>query len=75
MELIQRVCEFSGKLEEMELTVTQEEVDVWVNLPANERPYVQDQFPNLSADERAFILTGSTPEIWNDMMEFLEEED
>jgi len=29
---------------------------------------IQDAFPMLSVDEREFIMTGLTPEIWDSMM-------
>jgi hypothetical protein len=66
--LISKYCVFSNKDEEMELPVTQSEVDAWFNLPNKTRPFVQKQFPYLNAGEREFLLTGITPEHWNKMM-------
>ena len=40
---------------------------VWHNAPKPTRPFVQDAFPQLSADEREFLMTGCTPEEWNEM--------
>jgi hypothetical protein len=36
--------------------------------------YVQDVWPNLTKEEREFILTGTTPQEWSNMFH-LEEED
>lgn len=30
-------------------------------------PFIQDALPNLSADERELLLTGTHPECWNAM--------
>ena len=32
----------------------------------NDRRHVQDAFPHLSIDDREFLLTGITPEEWNE---------
>lgn len=39
--------------------------DAWERLPRVERPNVQRAFPTLSADDREFIISGSTPEEWD----------
>jgi hypothetical protein len=45
--------------------VTQDEADAWVMVtPRGARPLVQDAFPNCTADEREFILSGIPPEKW-----------
>jgi hypothetical protein len=53
----------TGKYNKMELPVTVAEVLTW-QLAVN-RKNIQDQFPQLSADQREFLLTGSTPEEWD----------
>jgi hypothetical protein len=35
---------------------------------------IQDAFPHLSADEREFLLNGTTPEMWNEIFKGGEEE-
>jgi hypothetical protein len=53
----------SGKLCGMELPITQEELD---NYYAGGN-MIQSVFPHLTADQREFILTGITPEEWEEM--------
>lgn len=33
----------------------------------NEGTLIQNAFPNLSPEEREFLITGLTPEMWNDL--------
>jgi len=44
----------------MELDVTPEQIKAWEN-----GMLIQDAMPNLSQDEREFIITGITPEGWD----------
>lgn len=37
--------------------------------------FVQDAFPNLSTDDREFIISGTTPEEWEKMVEAMAEEE
>jgi hypothetical protein len=60
MEIIRR-SPFSGMHHVMDLPVTQEQLDRW---QAGE--LVQNVFPHLSADEREFIMTGITPQEWDE---------
>lgn len=61
---ITRISPFSGKVNQMDLEITQEQVDAYLkgNL------LVQQAFPNLTADEREFFKTGITPAEWDDML-------
>jgi len=68
--LIKRKSKFSGKEHEIEIPVTVDQMAAYesgVN--------IQNAMPNISADHREFILTGTTPEEWNEMMKDLDEED
>jgi hypothetical protein len=57
--LITRKSRFSGKTNTMDLPVLEIEYSAWMNgVPA------QTAFPNLSADQREFIISGTTPEEW-----------
>lgn len=58
----------SGKLNTREIPVTQEQLDRWRG-----GMLIQNAMPNLSADDREFLMTGITPEEWE--AEFGEEED
>ena len=50
----------SGIKRDMDLPVTQEQYDRYKS-----GWYVQDAFPNLSDDEREFIISGVTAEEWS----------
>jgi hypothetical protein len=54
-----RKCPFTNKTNSMVLDVTEEQVARWEN-----GELIQNTMPNLSADEREFIMTGITPEQW-----------
>lgn len=58
--LIERKSMVSGKVHAMDLDVTQEQMDAW-----NSGMYIQDAMPQLSDDEREFMMTGITPEEWD----------
>ena len=60
--IVSRVSPFSGTLNRMELPITVEQYNEWLNgVP------VQDAFPHLNADDREFILTGILPNEWDEM--------
>ena len=59
--LIERESKLTGKIHTMEIPITPQEFSL---LGERNRPNIQDLFPNLSADEREFLLTGITPEEW-----------
>ena len=44
-----------------EINCTQKEYDLWLG-----GELVQNAFPNLSADDREFIMTGMTPDEWDE---------
>ncbi len=56
---IKRKSPFTGKINEMEIDVTQAQLDVWES-----GILIQNVMSNLSADEREFIMTGITPAEW-----------
>lgn len=57
--LIKRVSALTGEEHEMDLPVTEREITRW---EAGELS--QKVWPHLSADQREFIMTGTTPEEW-----------
>ena len=63
---IERVSPLTGITNKMYMDISAEQVEEW-NRPAGERRLVQDIFPNLSEDEREFIMTGYTPQDWKTM--------
>lgn len=58
---IVRTSPFSGEVNEMELPITKEQLRRW-----QDGELIQRVFPNLTADQREFIMTGITPEEWRD---------
>lgn len=59
---ITRTSPVSGITRTMDLPVTQEQLN-----RVQAGGYVQSIFPNLSSDEREFILTGITPDEWDEL--------
>ena len=58
--LITRTSILSGKTRTKQINVNQSQIDKWVA-----GMLIQDAMPNVSVDEREFIMTGSTPEEWD----------
>jgi len=58
--LITKTSPFSGNTNVMEIDVTQEQIALWES-----GVLIQNAMPNLSADEREFIMTGITPAEWD----------
>lgn len=56
---IKKTSPLSGDENEMEIDVTQEQLDRWM---AGE--LIQDVMPHLTKEEREFIMTGYIPEDW-----------
>lgn len=54
-----RKSPLTGVVNQREIPVTQEQYSAFMN-----GTMIQDAMPNLSADDREFILTGITPEDW-----------
>ncbi len=52
----------SGKTNTMTLDITQEHLDMYEQVGGL---LIQAVFPNLSAGEREFLISGITPEEWN----------
>lgn len=63
---------FSHLSHQMDLDITEEQWRIW-NGP--NPPNVQDLFPNLTDDEREFLMTGSTPEEWEEYVGVYDDED
>ena len=59
---ITRTSMVSKKRHTLDLPIDETEFKAWENDPA--RPYVQDRFPELSAGDREFLISGVTPEEW-----------
>ena len=57
---ITRTSRLTGKTSVMDLNLTQPELDAWVD-----GMLIQDAMPQLSAEEREFLMTGITPAEWD----------
>lgn len=53
----------TGKINQMNIDVSPEQVHLWI---VSKQP-IQKQLPWLSPDEREFLMTGITPEEWNEL--------
>jgi hypothetical protein len=57
--IVSRVSRMSGRVHEMDLPVTLEQIEAW-----RQGELIQDVMPHLSAAEREFLISGVTPEEW-----------
>ena len=57
--LITKKSMFSGEWNTMDIPVTQSQIDDWES-----GTLIQDAMPNVSVDDREFLMTGVTPEEW-----------
>lgn len=58
----------TGIVHTLDLSVTQEQLNL-----RQDGALIQDVMPNLSAEEREFIITGITPKEWDDMTRYEKE--
>jgi hypothetical protein len=47
--------------------VSPERISAWETASFLSRPLIQDAFPDLSPDDREFLMTGITPEEWDSL--------
>lgn len=59
---ITRTSPFSGKVNTMDIDITEEQLKQW-----HDGRLIQHAMPNLTPDEREFIMTGITPEEWAEL--------
>jgi len=62
--IVRRPNIFTGKVRELELDITQEQVNRWAS-----GELIQNVFPHLSIDEREFLQTGIIGEEWEEYWE------
>jgi hypothetical protein len=67
---ITRTSRISAETNVMEIDVTQEQLALWES-----GMLIQEAMPNIGSDEREFIMTGITPQEWDNAMGIDEEED
>ena len=68
--IIERQSIVSGKTYQMELDITQEQLNDFVDGISE---LAQDAFPHLSIDEREFIISGIHPVEWKELFGELED--
>jgi hypothetical protein len=59
--LITKTSSLTSKTHQMEIDVSEKQITLWM-----EGALIQDVMPNLSPDEREFIMTGITPAEWDE---------
>ena len=59
---ITKISSFTGKVHTREIDVTDEQLRNW----REKGMLIQDAMPQVSDEDREFILTGTTPEEWNE---------
>jgi hypothetical protein len=67
---VTRVSMYSGVERTFDLNITKEQMDMY-----NKGILAQNAFPNLSRDEREFIISGITAEEWDEITIAANEED
>ena len=60
--IITKTSMLSGNTSSMDIDVNQDQIDLWQG-----GSLIQNVMPDLSADEREFIMTGVTAEEWDGM--------
>ena len=68
--LITKTSPISGKQHTMEIPVTQQQIDAW-----ERGELIHKAMPEVPAELREFILSGITPEEWNDLFGRIDEEE
>ena len=68
--LITRKSAFTNNVHTMDINVTQEQLSAWES-----GTLIQNAMPHLSADEREFIISGITPQEWEDAFGGSDDED
>lgn len=58
---ITKKSNLSGTVRTMDINITQEQYDAW-----QDGELIQNVMPDISRDEREFIISGITPEEWTD---------
>lgn len=64
--VITRRSDLTGVTRQMQMPIPISKWDRWLSTPPSERPHIQDYFPELTSDQREFIMTGITPEEWDE---------
>lgn len=58
---ITKKSQLTGKIHTLDIDITQSQLDSW-----NNGALIQNAMPNISKDEREFLITGITPLEWKE---------
>ncbi len=61
--LYTRQSEFTGRMNTMDLPVTPEQIEQW----KRSGELIQRALPTLNTEQREFLLTGATPQEWDEV--------
>ena len=64
---ITKRCQLDGKTYTMDISKLTPELLLLGNLARDNGALIQNAFPYLSADEREFLMTGTPPEVWDEL--------
>lgn len=62
--IVEKQSIVSGKVYQMDINITEEQLFNFIN---GKSGLAQDAFPDLSIDEREFIISGIHPDEWNEL--------
>lgn len=66
---ISRISNLTGEYNTREISITLDQYNDWQNARENgETRFVQDEFGHLSADDREFLISGITPDEWENLL-------
>ena len=68
--IVRRANIFTGRVRELEVDATLDQIEAWQN-----GGLIQNVMPQLSIDEREFLISGMLPEEWDAYIEEGEPED
>ena len=60
--IITRQSPLTGKVNQMDIDIIPEQYELW-----EKGMLIQDAMPDLTAEEREFLISGSTPQDWEEM--------
>lgn len=63
MITITRVCPFTGAIHHRDMDIDQSQYDAW-----EMGMLIQEAMPHLSPEDREYIMTGITPEAWDEYL-------
>jgi len=73
---ISRISTLTGEYNTREINITLDQYNDWQNASENDdNRFVQNAFKHLSADDREFLISGITPEEWDNAFGDYDDED